>query len=226
MCVALRPSRADSPPRSTPAWAALGPPPPAIGSRKLGVAASIHMLAAHARGQRGAPASRRAGRTVLRRYSGKREKTSFSRRSLRETLALASSPTTSAAEARSSAAPGGWTLPVAASVSHSKPCTGAVWRCLAGPLTAVAALGWLAARLRGELLARGAVPGRAAVVGRAAAAVPAGRARAGRAPLRAAARRALARWGRVRGRFASTPWSLDPAAPPFGLRSDTAHIIA
>jgi hypothetical protein len=67
--------------------------------------------------------------------------------------------------------------------------------------------------------------GRTAVARLARAGLPA---RAGAAvPPRAAARRALERWGRVRGRLASTPPSLRPAAvSSLAFESATAHIIA
>src|ERR1700759_155161 len=56
---------------------------------------------------------------------GRREKTSLKRRSPADNPAFASSPTISAAEATSSAPPGGWTGPSVRSLSHSKPCRGA-----------------------------------------------------------------------------------------------------
>jgi hypothetical protein len=183
--------------------------------------------------------------------SGRREMTSLSRRSPAENPAFVSSPTISATDATSSAAPGGCTGPLAASASHSKPCRGAA-SCLEPRARRETDVGrWADVRPRadppGRLEALGA---RLPVEARAAAGRPAARSAVdsaglcgnpGRsAPLlgavsaparpafRAATRRRLARWGRVRGRLPRTPcsfcWAF--AKPSLELVSITQHIIA
>jgi hypothetical protein len=173
---------------------------------RIGSPASRDRVAEARHGREYTHGSRRGGRGAVGPFlraqvSGRREKTSLSSRSPLETLALVSSLTISAAELSSSIAPGGATLPLA-SLSHSKPCTGAsCWRF-------GARVGGDARRVRVARGCRGAaLRGRARVV--AGAVVP--------APLRWAMRRALGRCGRVRGRFASTPWSLPAAAPSLEL---------
>jgi hypothetical protein len=185
--------------------------------------------------------------------SGSREKTSLSKRSPVDNPAFASSPTISAAEATSSAAPGGCTGPLAASPSHSKPCLGAASR------VEIRRLGADVFR-RADAPPRTDLRGRSVVLsagspasGRAAAGRSAP-ARAGPAPavcvggadfcprlggapsaperppalVRAATRRRLARCGRVRGRLARTPcsscWAFEE--PSLELASVTRHIIA
>lgn len=158
------------------------------------------------------------------------------RRSPVDTLALASSLTISAAVAISSVPPGGWTGPLARSMSDSNPCRGTesstgrgarfgalpaglaffvlvavftrgvlpVARCGRGPVggTAFAFVFGLALAAELERVLVCALVVASGVLDELAAELA----------LRAAVRRALERWGRVRGRLASTP------TPASGLR--------
>ncbi len=165
---------------------------------------------------------------------GRREKASLNRRSPVESPTFASSPTSSTADATSSAPPGGWTEPVAVSLLDSNPCLGAASRLGAEPLELFAALlvrfgeATLAVvGLRGPTA--GFAPGDPTALALTTAVCDGalGSAPARAALLRAAARRGLECWGRVLGRLTRTPrfsrGVLDRWLP---LASLTGNIIA
>jgi hypothetical protein len=141
---------------------------------------------------------------------GRRESTSRSRRSPPTTPALASSPRSSAADATSSSPPGGETGPLARSPSHSKPCLGTgstMRRAAPGRGTAGLCLGddeALARGFAGFADALAGCPARAPD-GSSGDAILVRWARSASSERRAAVRRGVARWGRVRGRLARTP---------------------
>jgi len=160
--------------------------------------------------------------------SGRRDSTSLSRRSPVDRLAFVSSPTISATDATSSAPPGGCTVLLERSLSHSNPClgagstwaTGRVGRGRALPERCPLADPRVLAPAPPRVLAEPRVPaGRLAVdvavlgglvetrplelAGAALALVDSAAAAAVAA--RAAARRGLERCGRVRGRLDRTP---------------------
>jgi len=189
---------------------------PRPGPWKLGVGASIQIAPGDGSGDRSHD-TRTTGKSRKLRIDsrgpqpGRRERKSLTRRAPVVTPDLASSPASSAADAMSSVPPGGWTGPRNESGSASNPCLG----------TGSSAAGRrMDAGLRRLFAGRAAVSAaasrrpfaRAALTGPAASAASAARVVAGPLPglaAREAARLALARWGRVRGRPARTP---DPSA--------------
>ena len=186
-----------------------------INSIRVGSPASADLgqgSSASAQYTRGPPAGGPSPQPPLRRspwaaqVRGRREKASFNRRSPADNPTFASSPTISAADATSSAPPGGCTEPFMFSLSDSNPCLGAA-SCRrpepAGRLGALLALSPGVLDTAGLRDPDGALPApmRERAAGRAGAllcaVVPA-------AASRAAARRGLERCGRVWGRLTST----------------------